>query len=192
VCGVACFSALSGPLPSLSLPSLAYASLNNNQLSGALPQWIAPKLLQLNLANTPFNGAIPPGWWERMPQLQQIDASGCGLIGSIPDAAVPRTFSSFIMSDNELTGGLPANISATIYSVANNRLSGPVTMPADSQLRPISSLILAGNDFSCPIRLAHLTALQQLNLQSGGFAGCDFNDPAQVQLPESLTALDVR
>jgi hypothetical protein len=56
---------------------------------------------------------------------------------------------------------------------------------------PVRSLLLSHNDFSCPIRLAHLTTLQQLTLQSGGFAGCDFNDPAQVQLPETLSVLDV-
>ena len=185
------FSSLSGPLPSVSLPSLRYLVLNNNPFTGPLPLWSAPQLLHLNLANTPLHGPIPADWWERMPKLTQLDLSDCGLTGPIPAAPTPRAFSNFILASNKLTGSLPANISATFFSVANNRLSGAVSVLAGSDSMPVRSLVLSHNEFSCPIRLAHLSELRWLNLQSGGFAGCDFNEPAQVQLPSSLTALDV-
>jgi len=184
-------SSLSGPLLALSLPALVYMSLNNNDFIGALPLWIAPQLVHLNLASTPFNGALPPGWWERMPRLEQFDASSCALVGPIPDAAVPHGFTNFHLNDNQLTGSLPTNISAIFYSVANNRLSGPVDIPDGSGPAPVRYVFLAHNDFSCPIRLSHLSSLQQLHLQGGGFAGCDFNDPTQMQLPASLTSIDV-
>jgi hypothetical protein len=186
-----CFSSLSGPLPSLSLPILGDLSLNHNNFSGLLPQWDLPELLYLNLASLPLHTTIPADWWDRMPGLYIVDVSGCGLTGPIPDASQLRTFERIILTDNQLTGGLPTNISSAVYSVANNRLSGPVHVPLGFSALPARILILAHNDFSCPIRLAHLTTLQQLNLQDGGFVGCDFNDPTQVQLPTSLTALDV-
>jgi len=185
------FSTLSGPLLPLSQPALVYMSLNNNDFSGALPLWNLPQLVHLNLASTPLRGAMPAGWWERMPALTQIDASSCGLVGSIPDAAKPRYFNSFSFTNNQLTGPLPANISSIFYSVANNRLSGPVDIPDGSGPAPVRYVFLAHNDFSCPIRLSHLPKLQQLQLQGGGFAGCDFNDPAQMQLPATLTSIDV-
>jgi hypothetical protein len=166
-------------------------SLNNNDFSGALPLWTAPQLVHLNLASSPLNGAIPPGWWERMPKLEQFDASSCGLIGPIPDAAVPRSFSFFTLSNNRLTGGLPSMISAAFYSVADNRLSGSVSVPAGSASLAVQSINIAHNNFSCPIQLAHLPKLQQLIVQNGGFTGCDFNNPAQVQLPATLTSIDV-
>ena len=125
-----------------------------------------------------------------MPALVIVDLSGCGLSESIPGALSPRSFSRFILSDNGLTGGLPANITAMFFDVSHNALSGPVWL---AQLQSTSEMVvnLAQNNLSCPIHLAHLTTLRRLNLQSGGFAGCDFSDAAQVQLPESLATLDV-
>ena len=192
VCVCVCvFSSLSGPLPSVSLPSLNYLVLNNNRFTGPLPLWNAPQLLHLNLANTPLYSHIPADWWGRMPKLAQLDLSDCGLIGPISDAPELRSFTNFILASNQLTGSLPANISATFFSVANNRLSGAVSVPDGAFPMEVRSLLLSHNDFSCPIRLAHLTTLEQLSLQNGGFKGCNFNDPALVQLPDTLITLDV-
>ena len=186
-----CFcSSLSGPLPSALPLSLTQLSLNHNGFSGPLPEWDAPSLAYLNLANLPLNTSIPDGWWERMPALTIVDLSECGLSGPIPGALSPCSFSRFILSDNQLTGGLPANITAVFFDVSHNALSGPVWLP---QVRNDPEMVvnLAQNNLSCPIQLAHLTKLRRLNLQSGGFAGCDFSDAEQVQLPESLATLDV-
>jgi hypothetical protein len=185
------FSSLSGPLPATLPLGISDLNLNNNNFSGDPPLWSAPKLIQLNLANTPLNGMIPPGWWERMPKLEQFDASSCGLIGTIPDAAAPRSFSFFTLSNNRLTGSLPSKISAAFYSVDNNRLSGAVSVPTGTVSMSVRFLNIAHNHLSCPIRLSHLKTLKQLSMQDGGFAGCDFNDPTQVQLPDTLTSLDV-
>jgi len=175
----------------MSVPVLNNLVLNNNRLTGPLPLWSAPHLFHLNLANTPLNAPIPTEWWSLMPQLTQLDLSDCGLTGSIPDAPAPRAFSNFVLASNQLTGSLPANISATFFSVANNRLSGAISVLAGSDSMPVRSLVLSHNEFSCPIRLSHLSRLEQLSLQNGGFAGCDFNNPALVQLPDTLIALDV-
>ena len=165
-------------------------SLNHNDFSGPLPEWDAPSLSYLNLANLPLNASIPDGWWERMPALVIVDLSECGLSGPIPGALSPRSFSRFILSDNQLTGGLPANITAMFFDVSHNALSGPVWLPNPQSFSEMV-VNLAQNDLSCPIRLAQLDKLRRLNLQSGGFAGCDFSDAEQVQLPASLTTLDV-
>jgi len=173
------------------LPSLNYLVLNNNRFTGPLPMWSGPQLLHLNFANTPLHSSIPADWWGRMPKLAQLDLSDCGLTGPIPDAPELRSFTNFILASNQLTGSLPANISSLFYSVANNGLSGAVSVPDGAFPMEVRSLLLSHNHFSCPIRLAHLSRLEQLSLQNGGFAGCDFNDPAQVQLPDTLIALDV-
>jgi hypothetical protein len=43
----------------------------------------------------------------------------------------------------------------------------------------------------CPIELSLFTNLGSLQIQAAGFYGCDFNDPTQVQLPPSLTTVDI-
>ena len=182
-------SSLTGPLPPVSLPSLHYFSINHNQVTGPLPLWHVPYLFSLSFASLPLNTTIPADWWERMPNLGQIDASGCSLFGSIPSPAVPRFFVNFLLSNNQLTGGLPSNLTAMSLDVSLNRLSGPVVFQAAPQT--VRSINLAHNQFSCPIRMAQLTRLQLLNLQNAGFTGCNFNDAAKVQLPTSLTTLDV-
>ena len=182
-------SSLAGPLPPVSLPSLHYFSINHNRVTGPLPLWDAPYLFSLSFASLPLNTTIPADWWERMPTLGQIDLSGCSLFGSIPSPSVPRFFLNFLLSNNQLTGGLPSNLTAMSLDVSLNRLSGPVVFQAALQM--VRSINLAHNQFSCPIRMAALTKLQLLNLQNAGFAGCNFNDAAKVQLPTSLTTLDV-
>jgi len=152
-----------------------------------------PLLVYFNHANNPVSSAIPAGWWEGMPVLQRLDLSACGLTGPIPAPASLRSFKQLALSDNQLSGSLPANLTALTYNVARNQLSGPVWLPPYHPAAEDAHIFvdLSHNQLSCPIRLAHLTTLRRLVLQNGGFDGCDFNDPTLVQLPSSVTTLDV-
>jgi len=164
-------------------------------LTGNLPNWRLPLLISLNLAGMGLTGSIPQDWWTNMPALSFLDLSLSKLTGSIPPPPVQRYFTIFAVPGNSLSGPLPINISASYYDVSANQLQGDVTTLADSQAMPatpISRLKLSGNRrLTCPILLGGLTALAQLELQAGGFNGCDFTNTSQVVLPSSLTYLDV-
>lgn len=78
--------------PLLLLP--ARSALHGNQLAGGLPAgWAAPgafpSLQQLTLSDNPqLGGALPAAWGSlsgAWPSLLELNASGCGLAGSLPD-----------------------------------------------------------------------------------------------------------
>jgi hypothetical protein len=73
--------------------------------------------------------------------------------------------------------------------VSQNALSGSLVfpkLPSTAQIQVLNVASQIGANMSCPIMLAHMTKLEQLDIHAAGFAGCDFNDFTQVQLPDGL------
>jgi hypothetical protein len=83
----------------------------------------------------------------------------------------------------------PVNIFATTFDVSQNALSGSLVFPAlptTAQIQVLNVASQLGANMSCPIMLAHMTKLEALDIHAAGFAGCDFSDLTQVQLPSGL------
>ena len=109
-------------------------------------------------------------------------------------------------NNNEFTQRLPINIFAQTLDFSFNAFTGPVVLFNSSAVstgspffltavQSVGSINLAGQirlggGLRCPIQLASFTGLVSLELQSANFS-CDFYDATQVQLPSSISLIDI-
>uniref|UniRef100_A0A0D9ZLS4 Protein kinase domain-containing protein n=1 Tax=Oryza glumipatula TaxID=40148 RepID=A0A0D9ZLS4_9ORYZ len=107
------YNALSGPLPSdlAKCAELRVINLQSNHFSGELPPEILalPALTQLNLAENRFSGRIPASI-AKNGRLQLLYLDGNLLTGELPNVNMPL-LTSFNVSFNNLTGGIPSGLS---------------------------------------------------------------------------------
>jgi hypothetical protein len=114
----------------------------------------------------------------------------------------PLTLNIFAANNNNFNR-LPLNVFAGALDYSFNAMVGPVVLFQNSStvninsdtflaaVQTVTSINLAGQSgLRCPIELSLFTRLVSLQLQNANFS-CDFYDPTQVQLPPSLTSLDV-
>ncbi|CAI5930726.1 unnamed protein product [Closterium sp. NIES-64] len=177
-----------GDLPVLlgSLTSLTYLDLSG-LASAQFPRWVmdltALRFLDVTHDNDYRTGVVPQDLY-RLRQLEHFDASGNGLVGSLPEywtALNHLTFLSF--GSNKIEGSIPLTFSAlTSLSTLNLRLNSmDGTIPRVFSTA-LSSLDLRTNAFSGPIPpfLGSLTGLTSMDLSGNNFTGT---------IPESLTGL---
>ncbi|KAL8032628.1 hypothetical protein ABFX02_13G108700 [Erythranthe guttata] len=105
----------------------------------------------------------------------QIDLSNNQIGGGIP-ANLPTTLRSFYLSDNQFTGLIPGSISSstqlTELFLNNNQFTGPIP----DAFEPLTSLInldLSGNTLSgaLPPSMGNLSSLKTLNLENNLLSG---------------------
>ena len=122
---------LSGMLPSswIAFTQLGALNLPNNQLTGPLPTSISlvadNYFVSLDLSNNQFTGSIP-GEYADVHQFFVLNLSNNLLTGSIPPEFGNTTFESLSLAYNQLTGPVPAGLSANGLSLNNTLLSGPL------------------------------------------------------------------
>ncbi|KAM7256692.1 hypothetical protein ACFE04_012433 [Oxalis oulophora] len=127
-------NSISGQIPhQLSrLPKLVHFLLDNNNLSGTLPPELSqmPNLLILQLDNNHFDDATIPDTYGTMYKLLKLDLSFNQLSGPAPANKLAVNITTINLSNNSLTGAIPANFSGLprlqILSIANNNLNGSV------------------------------------------------------------------
>ncbi|GFZ20006.1 leucine-rich repeat protein kinase family protein [Actinidia rufa] len=127
-------NSISGQIPPelSTLPNLVHVLLDNNNLSGYLPAELAnlPSLLILQLDNNHFDGATIPASYGNMSRLLKLSLRNCGLQGPIPDLSRIPNLAYIDLSNNTLTGTIPASLSGLPrlqrLSLENNLLSGSV------------------------------------------------------------------
>ncbi|XP_035541087.1 probable LRR receptor-like serine/threonine-protein kinase At1g06840 isoform X2 [Juglans regia] len=144
-------NSISGQIPpELSrLPRLLHLLLDNNNLSGHLPPEFSemPSLTILQLDNNHFNGTTIPASYSSMSELLKLSLRNCNLQGPIPDFSQIPNLYYLDLSSNQLNGSIPPgrfseNIT-TIY-LSNNNITG--TVPASfSGLPKIQRLSLSNN-----------------------------------------------
>lgn len=102
---------LSGNLPSdlLSLPSLQYVYLQQNNFSGKIPSSLSPQLITLDLAFNSLEGEIPSSL-RNLTHLNKLFLQNNNLTGSIPKLN-SQSLKYLNLSNNHLNGSIPSMLS---------------------------------------------------------------------------------
>ncbi|KAF8396986.1 hypothetical protein HHK36_018624 [Tetracentron sinense] len=157
-------NSISGQIPPelYKLGSLVHFLVDNNNLSGYLPPELSelPSLRILQLDNNNFHGNTIPASYSNMSKLLKLEVlqfcfvrlirslRNCSLQGPIPDLSRIPNLGYFDLSNNNLTGDIPANFSGLPrlqrLSLENNSLSGsvPSTIWQNRTLNGTERLIL--------------------------------------------------
>ncbi|KAG6643593.1 hypothetical protein I3843_09G218700 [Carya illinoinensis] len=118
---------LSGSIPIdiLSLPSLHYMYLQDNNFSGNLPSSFSPRLIFLDLSFNSFTGNIPDSI-NNLTHLSGLNLQNNSLTGSIPHLNLPG-LKHFNLRYNNLNGSIPSALQKfPVSSFAGNwMLCGP-------------------------------------------------------------------
>ncbi|GJW25602.1 putative leucine-rich repeat receptor-like serine/threonine-protein kinase [Tanacetum coccineum] len=157
---------LTGQVPrALSNSSkLKWLDFENNFLEGELPFEIVKNLSKLQfvyLSYNRFSSSLEPFFsaLSNSPRLQELELAGNRLFGKIPDiiSNLPGNLIQLNLDDNQISGGIPPNISnllnLTLLNLSSNSLNG-----------------------SIPKELCHMEKLERLylsdNLLSGDIPPC--------------------
>ncbi|TKY67021.1 Receptor kinase TMK3 [Spatholobus suberectus] len=187
---------LSGMLPSFSgLSKLQYSFLDYNEFD-AIPSDFFKGLTSirvLSLEENPLNATT--GWsfpmdLENSVQLTNLSLVHCNLVGPLPDflGTLP-SLTNLRLSDNRLTGGIPASFGQSSIQVLwlNDQEGGGMTSPIDviASMTFLRQVWLHGNQFTgaIPQNIGNLTSLQELNLNSNQLVGL---------IPDSLANMDLQ
>ncbi|KAL7124657.1 hypothetical protein ABFS83_14G063400 [Erythranthe nasuta] len=131
---------LSGILPPdiLSLPSLNYLFLQNNNFSGNIPAALSPQLNVLDLSFNSLTGVIPLTF-RNLTQLAALILQNNSLTGAIPDLGITR-LRRFNVSYNHFNGTIPTSLRRfPDSSFIGNFLCGPPLSPCSRILPPSPS-----------------------------------------------------
>ena len=182
---------LSGPLPPLGeLQNLqrftaeAVSGLGDMRLSGSIPP-LPPSIAYFYVTGNQLTGEIPS--LSGLTELREFDVSENKLSGSIPalQGQGLDSLSFFMVGDNQLTGTIPSIQGVgflAFFFVSNNQLTGSV--PALQGMQYLRSFNAAGNLLSGGIPpLDDLPTFQYLNLSKNQLTGA-------IQLPSSLVWLE--
>ncbi|XP_027330950.1 probable inactive receptor kinase At5g58300 [Abrus precatorius] len=132
---------LRGNLPSdiLSIFSLQYVNLQQNNFSGLIPSSISTKLIALDISSNNFSGSIP-STFQNLTRLTWLYLQNNSISGDIPDFNLP-SLKYLNLSYNNLNGTIPNSINNFPYNsfVGNSRLCGPPLNNCSSIFPPSSS-----------------------------------------------------
>ncbi|KAH7423393.1 hypothetical protein KP509_12G053200 [Ceratopteris richardii] len=142
---------LTGEIPDKSfgqLPNLTQLNLKGNSLSGSFPSelFTCTALKSIILRDNKFSGSLPSGF-TRLVNLLSFDASMNSFTGSIPESLLHlKDLDTLDLSDNHLNGSIPEvpTWSLTNFNVSNNNLTG--ALPAGYSRFSASSYL---NTFLC-------------------------------------------
>ncbi|XP_038903718.1 receptor-like kinase TMK3 [Benincasa hispida] len=174
----------SGPLPSFSgLKNLQYAFLDYNNFTSIPADFFTglDSLEVLALDGNNFNGSsgwmFPPAL-SNSAQLMNLTCMSCNLVGPLPDfLGSMSSLSVLSLSNNRLTGGIPASFKGMILTRfwLNNQVGDGMSGSIDvvTTMTSLNSLWLHGNHFSgtIPDNIGDLSLLQDLNLNGNEFVG---------------------
>ncbi|XP_057772602.1 probable inactive receptor kinase At5g58300 isoform X2 [Salvia miltiorrhiza] len=121
---------LSGNLPSdiLSLPSLRYVFLQNNNFTGEIPSSLPPLLAVLDLSFNSLTGSIPLTF-QNLTHLTALSLQNNSLSGPIPDLDLPH-LKRLNVSYNRFNGSIPSSLNKfPNSSFIGNSLCGPPLSP---------------------------------------------------------------
>ncbi|CAH2050777.1 unnamed protein product [Thlaspi arvense] len=92
----------------LSLPSLNYVYLEENNFTGDIPYLLSSQLNLINLSFNSFTGSIPNSI-QKLGYLNVLNLQNNSLTGSIPDLNLPN-LKQINFSYNHLSGSIPSSL----------------------------------------------------------------------------------
>ena len=159
-------NALDGPLPEqwAGLLRLRVLEATGNRLTGVVPEMWGRgmhALTRLALDDNRIEGRLPASLFM-LPKVQVLALHGNQLTGTLPESIslANASLQVFDVGGNFLSGALPAALTGlpklTRLDLSMNRLSGflPDYLVVDTLLLDLAGrqqLLLAGNDFACPL-----------------------------------------
>ncbi|KAK4383142.1 putative inactive receptor kinase [Sesamum angolense] len=131
---------LNGDLPSdiLSIPSLQFLYLQNNNFSGGIPPSLSPRLSMIDLSFNSLTGDIPSSVLN-LKRLSVLNLQFNSISGGVPNLDIP-SLKHLNLSYNSLNGSIPPSLQKFPISsfIGNAHLCGP---PLNSCSSPSSSPI---------------------------------------------------
>lgn len=172
---------LSGLIPGsiANLPALQKLDLSGNALTGNLPISFQKGLRALNSIDLSYNNlTLPtiPRWFLRRKNLTKINLAGLNLTGNLPEFPPNSTLRSLNVSNNEIRGEIPRNISnlqeLVELDLSKNRIIGRIP----SSLRVVEGLQVLDVSYnrlvgSIPRRFEGLKNLARVNFKNNKLCG---------------------
>ncbi|CAI9273881.1 unnamed protein product [Lactuca saligna] len=122
---------LNGSLPSdiISIPSLQFLYLENNNFSGEIPLSVSPQITNLDLSFNSFTGNIPETL-KNLTRLTSLNLQFNSFSGPVPDLNITR-LRLLNVSHNQLNGSIPSSLQTFPLSSfsGNELLCGPPLNP---------------------------------------------------------------
>ncbi|XP_057542116.1 leucine-rich repeat receptor-like serine/threonine-protein kinase BAM1 [Amaranthus tricolor] len=188
---------LLGPIPDSlgSCKSLARIRMGENFLNGSIPKGLfgLPKLTQVELQDNLLNGDFPETDDSVAVNLGQISLSNNQLTGKLP--ASIGNFSGvqkLLLDGNRFTGSIPPEIGKlqqlSKIDFSSNKFSGEIP-PEISQCKLLTFVDLSRNQFSgeIPKEITGMRILNYLNISRNHLSG---SIPKSISSMQSLTSVD--
>ncbi|XP_042507548.1 receptor protein kinase CLAVATA1-like [Macadamia integrifolia] len=192
--------------------------LMDNYFFGPIPQELGEckSLTRVRLMNNFFNGTIPPGFFN-LPLADMVELSDNHFSGELPDELSGEKLGLLTLSNNVITGKIPAAIGNLVnlqtLSLDINQFTGDIP-PEIFQLKVLSKINISSNNLTgsipstfsrcfsltsidlsqnnltgeIPSDIASLEILSTLNLSRNQFSG---EVPTEIRSMTSLTTLDL-
>ncbi|PON96923.1 LRR domain containing protein [Trema orientale] len=169
-------------IPPFQLDTL---SLDSCKVGPAFPKWLQTqkKLRSLYVSNAGISDSIPKGFWDLSTSLTELNLSYNQIHGKLPNLLQKnKTYFSFDLSYNNLSGPIPLFPSVTDLILSNNMFSGPLSSFCDPPALQLYRLDLSSNQLSgeLPNCWIQFQRLSFLNLAKNNFSG---------KIPNSLSHL---
>lgn len=185
-----------------NLPYLETLDVSNNYFSGQIPESLSnlTRLRRLALSGNSFNSEIPssigslsnleelyldnnnlqgtiPSSFNGLKSLKRLEIQLNSLNGQMPNLWSINNLYYLDISDNAVTGELPASLPNSLVQISarNNSLSGFLTSESFRNLTYLQVLDLSYNKLagSVPMVLFELPSLQQLTLSFNQFSSME-------------------
>ncbi|KAG6402435.1 hypothetical protein SASPL_134628 [Salvia splendens] len=153
-------------LGTLNLPENNLSSTSDLSFITSLTN--CTSLINLGFNNNPLGGILPSSVGNLSPRLQQLNAYGCGLKGSIPaEMGNLSDLISLALDDNRLVGSIPRTLNRLVNLQALDLAFNNITDEA-CDLQSLSLLSFSASQLhgAIPECLQNVTSLRKLYLES--------------------------
>eukprot|EP00268_Persea_americana_P013796 TRINITY_DN16124_c3_g1_i1.p1 TRINITY_DN16124_c3_g1~~TRINITY_DN16124_c3_g1_i1.p1 ORF type:complete len:775 (+),score=101.95 TRINITY_DN16124_c3_g1_i1:169-2493(+) len=186
-------------VPSFQLRNLSLS--NCSLVSGAIPKFLATQnnLQVIDLSSTKLSGLIPSWLFRNISKIQYVDLSNNLLSGGFPIPSSPSMIRVIYLSNNNISGPLPPNVSVLFpylvnFSMSNNAIEGNILTNHFSHMTLLSMLDLSHNKLTGGVPSTLFTecpSLKILMLANNRLHGSIELLDSQTYIKSSLRVLDI-
>ncbi|XP_052188994.1 probably inactive leucine-rich repeat receptor-like protein kinase At3g28040 [Diospyros lotus] len=177
-------------------PHLNSINLGDNLFTGILPETFSRlnSLTFLSLSTNILTGDLPP-WIGNLKSLEYLDFSSNSFTGPISNSIGELKLLSFVsFSHNKLTGEIPNSLfdlGLEEMDLSNNELTGFIPAGSSKLFESVRMLDLSGNNLTgvIPAEMGLLSKLTYLNLSWNHLQS---RMPPELGFFQNLTVLDLR